>query len=106
MLIECHQPDHRIDEASGVVVCSDPECLVAAVHGLGEGSDPMGRLPASRPEWVLSSPARLDAREVDALAVLGDAGLIPSIVRPMDDDGHASDSVDLWPRRALSRRAG
>lgn len=75
MLIECRQPDHRIDAASGAVVCSDPECLVAAVHGLPPVADPMSRLPEDRPDWILRSPARLDAREVEALAVLGDAGL-------------------------------
>lgn len=79
---ECPHPGHTVDSA-GRVVCPDPECFVAAVDA---ASDPMRRLPAERPEWILSSPARLDAAEVEALAVLGDAGLIEQIVAPGEDD--------------------
>lgn len=102
MLIECQQPDHRIDEASGAVVCSDPECLVAAVHGLPVQANPMSRLPTRRPSWILKSPDRLDAREVDALAVLGDAGLVPQIVSAAGED----DPIDLWPEFIAEHRAG
>lgn len=83
MIIECRHPDHRIDERTGGVVCPDPECLVAAAHSF---EDPMSRLPERRPEWILESTGRLDHAEVEALAILGDCGLVPQIVAPSAED--------------------
>ncbi|WP_101650323.1 hypothetical protein [Brevibacterium ihuae] len=98
MIIECTHPGHGIDPA-GVVSCPDPECLVAAVHS---GPDPMSRLPDRRPEWILACPDRLDHAEVEALAILGDAGLVPQIVAP----DHADRDLDYVPFAPAVRRVG
>ncbi|GAA4285580.1 hypothetical protein GCM10022261_31110 [Brevibacterium daeguense] len=99
MFIECTNPEHRIDARTGNIVCGDPECLVAASHAL---PDPMDRLPPTPPEWILSSPGRLDHSEVEALAVLGDFGLVPQIVAPDIVDA----DVDYVPWSPIMHRAG
>ena len=87
MFIECTHPDHVVD-AAGRVDCPDPRCLVAAIDRstTGLAPNPMDRLPRQRPEWILSSSDVLEEGEVEALAILGDAGLIPQIVSPGLDD--------------------
>lgn len=99
MIIECTDPGHGTDERTGAVVCPDPDCLVAAVHS---GPDPMDRLPAVRPDWILESPDHLDRFEVEALAVLGDCGLVPQIVAPGEEDREA----DYVPFTPAVRRVG
>ncbi|WAL40747.1 hypothetical protein BRM1_02420 [Brevibacterium sp. BRM-1] len=101
MIIECTHPDHAVDPATGRTACPDPDCLVAAADG---GFDPMDRLPAARPEWILASPDRLDAREVEALAVLGDAGLVPQVVG-LEAGPAGAEPIGFTPARRL-RRAG
>ncbi len=103
MIIECTHPDHHVDAASGVVSCPDPNCLVAAAS---TGFDPMSRLPGQRPDWILDCPDRLDAREVEALAVLGDAGLVPQIVE-LDGADHEDAAVPYLPAQVPgARRVG
>lgn len=83
MFIACDHPEHAFNEATGQHICPDPQCLIVAVS---HHADPMQRMPEVRPDWILASPDWLDAREVEALAVLGDAGLVPQVVAPDDAD--------------------
>ena len=100
MQIECRERDHRV--VDGRVECPDPECLVAALHG--GAASPMARLPRERPDWILQSPSAWTADEVEALAVLGDAGLVPQIVQP--DFGDAGSERAPWPQPARIIAAG
>lgn len=87
MIVECTHPDHLID-AAGRIDCPAANCLAAAIDrsNVGRQPNPMDRLPAQRPDWILSSPDVLEECEVEALAILGDAGLVPQIVSLGPDD--------------------
>lgn len=100
MIIECTNPRHTADERTGAVSCPDPDCIVAAA---GRRS-PMDRLPSERPEWLLECPHPLDHEEVEALALLGDYGLIPQIVEP--ELGDAPIDYVPWTSGARRHRAG
>ena len=86
MIVECIHPDHFVD-ADGRIDCPAPNCLAAAIDrsNAARQPNPMDRLPARRPDWILSSPDLLEECEVEALAILGDAGLVPQIVSPGPD---------------------
>lgn len=81
MIVECTHPDHLID-ATGRIDCPALNCLAAAIDrsDVGQRPNPMDRVPAQRPDWILSSPDVLEECEVEALAILGDAGLVPQLV--------------------------
>ncbi len=87
MIVECTHPDHVVD-AAGRIDCPAPNCLAAAIDrsDVARQPNPMDRLPAQRPDWILSSPDALEECEVEALAILGDVGLVPQIVSLGPDD--------------------
>ncbi len=87
MIVQCTHPEHFVD-AAGRIDCPAPNCLAAAIDrsDAARRPNPMERLPARRPDWILSSPDLLEECEVEALAILGDAGLVPQIVSLGPDD--------------------
>ncbi|WGW13508.1 hypothetical protein LWF01_07065 [Saxibacter everestensis] len=101
MIIECNHTDNGFEPGGtgGAEHCES--CLVAAVHNLPE---PLLEQPAYRPDWILDAPATFDARELDALAVLSDAGLIPPYVSTIDHADEADYPSDAWPVTGASRR--
>lgn len=105
MIVQCTHPEHFVD-AAGRIDCPAPNCLAAAIDrsDAARRPNPMDRLPDRRPDWILSSPDLLEECEVEALAILGDAGLVPQIVSLGPDDA----STEMRPasfRSSLARDA-
>lgn len=80
-------------------------CVVAAVHAL-EPTHPEQPEPA---DWIVSKPEFFDERELEALAVLSDAGLVPQLIPAMSAPSALAEQEPedaFWPVGGPLRRAG
>lgn len=97
MIVECSDCTDR--------QCVHGDCVVAALHSIRTA------LPTQpdRPDWILDAPPTFDARELEAIAVLSDAGLVPPLLPPVGAPsaiaGEEDDAV-YWPVRAVYDRTG
>lgn len=83
----------------------DGGCIVAAFHAL----EPNRPDQPERPEWILSKPECFDERELEALAVLSDAGLVPPLMPAMSaPSARAGQEPEemFWPVGGPVRRVG
>src|SRR5699024_7628560 len=97
MIIECSDCAARQCEHGG--------CVVAALHAM-ETSIPK---QPERPDWILEAPPRFDARELEAIAILSDAGRVPALLPPAGAPSATTDDGDetvYWPRSTAYERTG
>lgn len=98
MIVECSGcADGRCEHDGG--------CIVAALHSF-ETSIPA---QPERPEWILQAPPKFDARELEAIAVLADAGLVPALLPPAGAPSATAVGENepvYWPRRPVYGRTG
>ncbi|GAB3566816.1 hypothetical protein GCM10027344_28600 [Spelaeicoccus albus] len=102
MIVECRQ-------CADGTCAADGGCLVAAFAAL----EPNRLEQPERPEWILEAPEAFDAREIEALAVLSDAGLVPALVPPLAPVMPASGATTgpepddvFWPADTAYRDVG
>lgn len=98
MIVECQHCNEGLCDPDG-------GCVVAAFHALEPG------LPAQpeRPEWILDAPAQFDQRELEALAILSDAGLVPSLMPAMSAPSawvQEEPEDAFWPVCGAAARVG
>lgn len=97
MIVECSDCADRWCEHGG--------CVVAALHSM-ETSVPA---QPERPDWILGAPPEFDARELEAIAVLSDAGLVPALLPPAGAPSATADDGDetvYWPLLTVHGRTG
>lgn len=113
MIIECRQcsdrqrSDRPGDDRNGAAgECRGADCLIAAFAALERPEQP--RQP-ERPDWILQAPDEFDNRELEALAVLSDAGLVPALLPAMSApsaiEGDEPDDA-FWPVEGGFRDVG